>query len=96
MEIPEETLEEAREAVRLVTFPNTPLGAEQEAAFERAVRLHAACLLRREIPPEVSDFRVGHFQVKLREGAGGARISPAARAVLLRAGLLYRGVERGM
>ena len=33
MEIPEETLEEAREAVRLVTFPNTPLGAEQEAAF---------------------------------------------------------------
>ena len=69
---------------------------KQEAAFERAVRLHAASLMQREIPPEVSDFRVGHFQVKLREDAGGARISPAARAVLLRAGLLYRGVERGM
>jgi len=91
----EEVLEQARETVRLLTFPNTPLGAEQEAAFERAVLLQAAFLQQREIPPEVSEFRVGHFQVKLREGTGGTGVSPAARAVLLRAGLLYRGVERG-
>ena len=86
-------------------FPNTPVTKEETAAFERACLLQIAH--EREsagtvpaLPPGVKSFQIGHFSMNFSETAaqgnspGGLNLCAAAYGVLLRAGLLYRGVER--
>ena len=67
--------------------------------FARAVRLQAEHEVSVErdfpaLPSEVASFQIGHFQATLREGERGRNsLCPLAYGLLLREGLLYRGIE---
>ncbi len=86
-------------------FPNTPVTDEEKYAFDSAVLLqlqHEKALKAQmgEIPDGVSSFTIGHFTMSFADGASCSSsltrktICDAAYGLLLRAGLLYRGVER--
>lgn len=87
-------------------FPNSPRCDQQEEALRDATwyqyehaMTQTAAMENGQIPEGVESFRIGDFQMSFRDGLSTAltrkTICPSAYAVLLRAGLLYRGVERG-
>ena len=86
-------------------FPNTPVTDEEKYAFDSAVLLqiqHEKALKasRGEIPDGVSSFSIGHFSMTFADEKSASSkltrktICDASYGLLLRAGLLYRGVER--
>ena len=87
-------------------FPNTPVTAEEKAAFERAVLYQIAhdremAEASSEVPTGATSFTIGHFSVELDKNATSGSdqmtkwtVCSAAYGVLLYAGLLYKGVER--
>ena len=84
-----ELLEKCEDELLALILPNVPAGDEQIAAFSRAVHVQAA---QGESAPEgVTAFRMGSYSVTL-DGKHRAAC-PQARAILMNAGLLYRGVE---
>lgn len=99
----EEEVELMQERVRLYIFPNEVRTAEQQEAFDKAVRfqiVHEKSLTPqlRKIPGGTKGFKIGDFSMTFEEGVNGSgltrrTICPAAYSVLLRAELLYRGLE---
>ena len=92
-------LERVRERMRSFIFPNRASNEEEEAAFEQAVIWQyehdaTAAAAMEDLPPNVSRYTADHFTVEFREAASmRANICPAAYSLLLRKGLLYRGLE---
>lgn len=87
-------------------FPNTPTTAAEKAAFDKAVifqicheKSAIAALQGQSIPSGVTGFRIGDFQMSFNgSGTDAGRLTkqticPSAYGLLLREGLLYRGVE---
>ena len=87
--------EKAREKLLSHIFPNFPETEEERAALEKAVDFQAeADLEGGDIPEAVEGFQIGHFRAELRKRRGGSSpVCPLARSVLLRHGLLYKGLE---
>lgn len=89
--------------MRLYIFPNEPKTEEETEAFNKAVTYqieHDKSQAEKygDIPEGVEAFRIGDFSMNFAEGVNGSGLSknticPAAYSVLLRAGLLYRGLE---
>lgn len=86
-------------------FPNTPASPDDEDALEQAIYAqfvhenNARNKALAEVPAGAIQFRLGEFQMQFDpEYASGKltrrTISQAAHGILLRQGLLYRGVER--
>ena len=86
-------------------FPNTPYTDEEKQAFDKAVlfqiqheRMQAEALGGQMLPDGLKEFNIGHFQGAFETSVSSKlsrkTICDAAYGVLLRAGLLYRGVER--
>lgn len=88
-------------------FPNTAVtDAEKEALHAACLyqieheRRQREALEGERLPDGTTGFTIGHFQMAFAEGAISSRLTrrticDAAHGILLRAGLLYRGVERG-
>ncbi len=95
----EQALERLRERMYDYIFPNVPRTLAELAAFEQAVQLqyeHEETEREKygDVPPWAESFKIGDFQMTLREGAlRREAVCPAARGLLLRSGLLYRGAE---
>ena len=99
-------MRQMQERMSLVIFPNEIRTQMEQDAFDRACMLQIAH--EREqgtqevpaLPQGVKSFQIGHFQMSFGDhGYTGGDALPmhlcsAAYSVLLRAGLLYRGVER--
>ena len=85
-------------ALSALIFPNTPHTQEELAAFDQAVSFQLEHLTSApELPDGIESMQIGHFQIRRSSGSGSSRyggVCPAAYGVLLRAGLLYKGVER--
>ncbi len=93
---------EARLLAHIV--PRTPCGEAQEEAmatasywqYDREQTEEAKAVM--QAPGAISSFQIGNWQMALREAKGNAAalfpagLDPTARAFLLEAGLLYRGV----
>ena len=82
-----------------IIFPNTPVTRQERRAFLAACRAQLEYEKELELPrlpAGLQAFEIGHFRAELDgKGTGGVRgLCPEAYALLLRAGLLYRGVER--
>lgn len=84
-----ELLERCEDELLALILPNVPVGDGQIAAFSRAV--YAQAEQDEPTPEGVTGFRMGSYSVTL-DGKRRAAC-PRARAILLDAGLLYRGVE---
>lgn len=92
------------EQVRLFIFPNKAKTDAEVTAFNQAVAFQIAHEKSRQdqygqIPDGVTSFKIGDFSMTFGEGSNKsgltqANICPAAYSVLLRAGLLYRGLPR--
>lgn len=99
----EEETERMEERIRLFIFPNEVETTEQQTAFDKAVAwqiVHEkSAEMETDIPSGVKGFRIGDFSMDFGgdgyNGSGLTRktICPAAYSVLLRNGLLYRGLE---
>ena len=99
----EEELAMMTDRMRLFIFPNEARTDEETAAFQKAVAYqiaHEKSLSEQygDIPDGVSAFRIGDFSMDFEHGVNssgitGKTICQAAYSVLLRAGLLYRGLE---
>lgn len=101
-------LEIVEERLKAFIFPNTPVTEEELEAFGRAVYVEAEHEKQMEeasgseeihLPNGVSSFSIGHFSMSFagkgyQNGAVLTKdtICPTAYSILLRAGLLYRGV----
>lgn len=102
----EDELEMMRDKMRAFIFPNTPRTESQIAAFEKACTYQiahektiAAQCGDNAIPQGTESFQIGDFSMAFDVGSMGGALSkktacPAAYGVLLREGLLYKGVER--
>lgn len=96
-----------RDKIRGFIFPNTPRTEDEIAAFNKAVIYqyeHEATRRQQmndnSIQQGVTSFRIGDFSMNFEDGTNDANLTmkticPAAYSVLLHAGLLYKGVERG-
>lgn len=93
-----------QERIRLFMFPNEVETEEQQEAFNQAVNWQIVHEKSAEteagnIPDGVSGFRIGDFSMNFAgDGYNGSGLTkktmcPAAYSVLLRNGLLYRGLE---
>lgn len=102
----EDETERMQERMKLFIFPNEvdEDDEEQVEAFSKAVAwqiVHEKSAEEEagEIPDGVTGFRIGDFSMDFGgEGYNGSgltrkTICPAAYSVLLRSGLLYRGLE---
>ena len=99
----EDEVELMQERIRLFIFPNEAKTAEQLAAFDKAVRFQidhekSQSSKIRNMPDGMTGFKIGDFSMTFEEGVNGSgltrrTICPAAYSVLLRAELLYRGLE---
>lgn len=92
----ENALAGIRERMYAVCFPNIPRTLEEQEAFEQAVQAQYAHEQETaQVPAGVKGFRIGEFEMTLENGKSltGGRICPEAYGLLLRHGLLYRGVE---
>lgn len=99
-------LEMMRDKVRAFIFPNTPKRQTQVEAFEKACvyqiaheKTIAAQCGDNALPQGTESFRIGEFEMAFDTSEMGnaltkKTICPAAYGVLLREGLLYKGVER--
>lgn len=84
-------------------FPNKPVTQEERDAFDQAVIWQyqhdlSALEAAGEIPSGVESFRIGDFQMAFQDGTldmelNRRNICPSVYGLLLRHGLLYRGVE---
>lgn len=91
--------------MRLFIFPNSAETEEETEAFNKAVAYQIAHEKSRaeafsEIPDGANSFKIGDFSMSFEAGVNDSalnrkNICPAAYSVLLRAGLLYRGLEGG-
>lgn len=89
--------------MRLFIFPNVPCTDDETEAFARAVAYQIAHEKSQEekydnIPDGVEAFKIGDFSMNFSDGVNDSRLTrqticQAAYSVLLRAGLLYRGLE---
>lgn len=92
-----------REKMYAFIFPNSPVTEEETQAFEGAVLCqyeHDMTLAknRHEVPEGVQSFTLGDFSMSFKDDFWDARLNmknicPSAYGLLLRHGLLYRGVE---
>ena len=94
-----EELEMAGLLLESLMFPSVPSTAAEEAAVRRATWLQAVHTKTYaaevpDLPSDVESFQIGHFRMQYRTGRKSQDICPAARALLLKEGLLYKGVER--
>lgn len=90
--------------MKLFIFPNEARAEDEIEAFNKAVEYqiaHEHSLQEQygEIPDGVEAFKIGDFSMNFEEGVNGIgltrkTICEAAYSVLLRAGLLYRGLPR--
>ena len=99
-------LEMMQDKVHAFIFPNTPVQPSQIEAFEKAClyqiaheKTIAAQFEGSNLPNGTQSFRIGEFEMSFDADSMGnvltkKTICPAAYGVLLRAGLLYKGVER--
>lgn len=105
-DIPEDSGTKAfvRDKVYAFIFPNSPTTDADTAAFEKAVQyqyeheMTQAMKASDEIPEGVQSFSIGDFHMSFDKDWLETRLTrkticPAAYGVLLRQGLLYRGVE---
>lgn len=103
----EEVLALFRDKMDAFIFPNIPRADYEIEAYNKAVRYQYEHEASRQkelndagIPDGVTSFRIGDFSMSFEDGANSPflnmrTICPSAYGVLLRAGLLYKGVERG-
>jgi len=101
--VDESQLELTRDKVRGFIFPNTPSTQQDQEAFEKAVLYqyeHEATQAQKmqEVPDGAQSFSIGDFSMSFDKDFLQSRLTrkticPAAYGVLLRQGLLYRGVE---
>ena len=92
--------------MKLFIFPDEARAEDEIEAFNKAVEYqiaHEHSLQEQygEIPDGVEAFKIGDFSMNFEEGANGIgltrkTICEAAYSVLLRAGLLYRGLPRAV
>lgn len=92
--------------MKLFIFPNEAKADDEIEAFNKAVAYqiaHEKSLQEQygDIPSGVEAFKIGDFSMNFGEGANEAgltrkTICEAAYSVLLRAGLLYRGLPRAV
>lgn len=87
-------------------FPNKPRTPEECAAFAQAVEIqiiHEKSILAQiggsDIPAGVKSFSIGDFSMTFEDGAFSSpltrkSICPTAYGLLLKSGMLYKGVER--
>ncbi len=92
--------------MKLFIFPNEARTEEETEAFGKAVSyqiVHEKSLQEQfgevRIPDGTTSFKIGDFSMTFGEGFNGSgltrkTICQAAYSVLLRAGLLYRGLPR--
>ena len=92
--------------MKLFIFPNEARTEEETEAFGKAVSyqiVHEKSLQEQfgevRIPDGTTSFKIGDFSMSFEEGVNGSGLSrkticQAAYSVLLRAGLLYRGLPR--
>lgn len=102
----EDELEMMRDKMRAFIFPNNPRSDSQIAAFDKACTYQiahektiAAQCGDNALPQGTESFQIGDFSMFFDvDSMGGAlnkkTVCPAAYGVLLREGLLYKGVER--
>ena len=86
-------------------FPNHPTSEEEKAAYDKAVTFQinhektlAAMTGDVPLPQGVTAFDIGNFSMNFASGSFDnaltrQTICPSAYGVLLRAGLLYKGLE---
>ena len=99
----EATMQLFREKLYAFIFPNVPSTEEEAATFEQAAKYqyeHEATRARQtqDLPEGVKEFSIGDFAMTFEKGYSDGRLTkkticPAAYGLLLRHGLLYRGVE---
>ena len=90
--------------MKLFIFPNEARTDDEIEAFNKAVAYqiaHEKSLQEQhgDIPSGVESFKIGDFSMSFEDGVNGTgltrkTICEAAYSVLLRAGLLYRGLPR--
>lgn len=102
----EEDIETMSDKLMAFIFPNTPRTESQKTAFNRAViyqLIHEKTIAKNNnstsVPDGVQSFSIGKFSMTFEDGANATmlnrrNICPYAYGVLLREGLLYKGVER--
>lgn len=98
-------MQELRDQMYAIIFPNTPRTDDEKDAFERAItyqyqHMESKAEKMSEIPDGVKSFSIGEFSMTFEDGMRGNRLTmktlcPSAYGLLLRAGLLYRGVGGG-
>ncbi len=91
--------EQIEARLRAYIHPNTPEGAEQEAAFDDAVDAQLEYEQQgggEGLPPGVASLSVGNYSVTMAEPGNAAytqaSLCPAAWAILRNAGLLRRAL----
>ncbi len=97
-----EEIDLVKEKIRGFIFPNMPATEDEERSFQSAVEFQIAHEKSRQeqysdIPDGASSFKIGDFSMTFDNGVNSSSLTrqticPAAYSVLLRAGLLYRGL----
>lgn len=102
----EDELEFMRDKMLAYIFPNNPKTDAQKKAFEKACKYqiaHEKTVIAQQgnggLPDGVKAFTIGEFSMTFEDGSVSSKLTkktvcPSAHAVLLREGLLYKGVER--
>lgn len=100
----EEVLQLIRDKMYAFIFPNDPRTDEDKQVFEKAVRYQyaheaTAAMSMSDVPQGVHSFSIGDFSMSFEDGLNDMQLTrkticPSAYGMLLRHGLLYRGVER--
>jgi len=101
-----EELEMMRDKMSAYIFPNSPYTDSEKAAFEKACKYQiahektvASQCGDNAIPEGTKSFNIGDFAMSFEDGAMSSKLTrkticPYAHGVLLKEGLLYKGVER--
>lgn len=85
-------------------MPNTPVTPEENEAFSKAVEHQIshektiADAIGNGIPQGTTGFSIGHFSMDFQEGTFDGELSrkticPTSYGLLLRVGLLYKGIR---
>lgn len=92
-----------RDRMYAYIFPNTPRTDSEKAAFEKAIRYQyeheaTAAMNGQQVPNGVTEFSIGDFSMHFEDGMFSSAITrkticSSAYGVLLREGLLYKGIE---
>lgn len=99
----EEAVQLVRDKLLAFIFPNSPVTQSDQTAFEKAVMYQyfhdaTAAAKAQDVPEGAQSFSIGDFSMSFDKDWIGTRLTrkticPSAYGVLLRQGLLYRGVE---